>query len=89
MSDLVTMQPNLDMKLYIVGPDERGAKFRSQVARPTFAGHQKPLHMLCRFLPYSRLCSRLEEAKSVIKYLKPDFVDDFAELYDPESEIDR
>jgi hypothetical protein len=35
------------------------------------------------------LCSRLEEARNVIKYLKPDFLDDFAELYDPEAEMER
>lgn len=87
MSDLLTMQPNLDMKLYIAGPDERASKFRNEVARPTFAARPKPLHSLCRFLPYSRLCARLEEAKSVIRHLKPDFLDDFAELYEPEAEI--
>jgi hypothetical protein len=89
MSDLLTMQPNLDMKLYIAGPDERAGKFRNEVARPIFAARPKPLHSLCRFLPYSRLCTRLEEAKSVIRHLKPDFLDDFAELYEPEAEIDR
>ena len=88
MSDLLTMQPNLDMKLYIAGPDERAGKFRNEVARPTFAARPKPLHSLCRFLPYSRLCTRLEEAKSVIRHLKPDFLDDFAELYEPEAEIE-
>jgi hypothetical protein len=86
MSDLLTMQPNLDIKLYIVGPDERATKFRNEVARPTFAARQKPLHSLCRFLPYSRLCLRLEEAKNVIKYLKPEFLD--AELYEPEAEVE-
>jgi hypothetical protein len=88
MSDLLTMQPNLDMKLYIVGPDEKSTKFRKEVARPTFAARPKPLHSLCRFLPYSRLCSRLEEARSVIKHLRPDFLDDFAELYRPEVEME-
>jgi hypothetical protein len=88
MSDLLTMQPNLDMKLYIVGPDERAPKFRSEVARPTFAGRPKPLHSLCRFLPYSRLCARLEDAKSVIRHLKPEFLDDFAELYEPKAEVE-
>ena len=44
MSDLLTMQPNIDIKLYLVGPDERYAKFTREVPRPTFASRPKPLH---------------------------------------------
>ncbi len=89
MSDLLTMQPNISIKLYIVGPDDRQTKFESEVARPTFAARSRPLHSLCRFLPYSRLCDRLEEAKNVIRYLKPEFLDEIAELYEPEKEVDE
>ena len=88
MSDLLTMQPNLDIKLYIVGPDERAGKFRAEVARPTFAGRPKPLHSLCRFLPYSGLCNRLDEARNVVRFLRPEFLDDLAEKYDPADEVD-
>ena len=72
-SDLLTMQPNITIKLYIVGPDERVTKFENEVVRPTFAARTRPLHSLCRFLPYSRLCERLEEAKNVIRFLRPGF----------------
>ncbi len=88
MSDLLTMQPNITIKLYIVGPDDRQGKFEGEVARPTFAARQRPLYSLCRFLPYSKLCSRLEEAKNVIRYLKPEFLDEIADLYNPEDEVD-
>jgi hypothetical protein len=88
MADLLTMQPNLDIKLYIVGPDDRYEKFEAEVARPTFAARPKPLHSLCRFLPYSKLCTRLEEARNVIKFLRPEFLDEIAELYEPEAEVD-
>jgi len=88
MSDLLTMQPNIDLKLYLAAPDERYAKFRREIPRPTFASRKKPLHSVCGFLPYSRLCQRLEEVKNVITYLKPDFVDDIAEFYDPAEEFD-
>jgi hypothetical protein len=87
MSDLLTMQPNITIKLYIAGPDERQAKFEDEVARPTFAARGRPLHTLCRFLPYTRLCDRLEEAKNVIRFLRPEFLDDFAELYQPEGHL--
>ena len=59
-----------------------------EVARPTFAARPKPLHSLCRFLPYSRLCERLEEARNVIRYLRPEFLDEIAELYEPEAEVE-
>jgi hypothetical protein len=82
-------QPNLDIKFYLAAPDERYEKFCREIARATFASRQKPLHTLCRFLPYSKLCARLEEAKNVIRYLKPEFLDELAELYDPATELDE
>ena len=53
MSDLLTMQPNLAINRYLVGPDSRNEKFVREVARPTFASRPKPLHSVCGFLPYS------------------------------------
>ncbi len=88
MSDLLTMQPNLDIKLYLVAPDERQAKFETEVARATFASRKKPLHSMCSFLPYSKLCERLSSAKDVLRHLKPEFLDDIAESYDPREEVD-
>jgi len=88
MSDLLTMQPNLDIKLYLVGPDDRQVKFEKEVARATFASRRKPLHSMCAFLPYSGLCQRLEQAASFVRFLKPEFLDDIAILYDPASEVD-
>jgi hypothetical protein len=88
MSDLLTMQPNLDIRLHLVGPDDRYAKFAREVARPTFASRSKPLHTLCGFLPYSKLCERVEEAKNVLRFLKPEFIDEIAETYDPADDVD-
>ncbi len=88
MSDLMTMQPNLDIKFYLVAPDERYDKFCNEIARPTFASRKKPLHTLCRFLPYSKFGTRLEEAKNVLRYLRPEFLDEIASFYDPATEID-
>ena len=88
MSDLLSMQPNLDISLYLVGPDDRYAKFAREVARPTFASRPKPLHTLCGFLPYSKLCERVEVAKNVLRFLKPEFIDEIAEFYDPADDVD-
>ncbi len=88
MSDLLTMQPNITINLYIVGPEQRLPKFEREVARPTFAARARPLHTLCRFLPYSKLCERLNEARNVIRFLRPEFLDEIAQLYDPEGAVD-
>jgi len=88
MSDLLTMQPNIEIKLYLVAPDERYSKFKMEVPRPTFASGHKPLHDVCGFLPYSKFCERLEEVKNVIAYLKPEFIDEIADIYDPAEEYD-
>jgi predicted RNA-binding protein len=89
MSDLLTMQPNIEIKLYLTAPNERYSKFKKEVPRPTFASRPKPLHKVCRFLPYSELCQRLEKAKDFLCHLKPDFIDDIAVLYDPAEEYDE
>ena len=88
MSDLLTMQPNIDIKLYLAAPEERYSKFKNEVARATFAALTKPLYEVCGFLPYSVLCNRLEEVKNVLKYLKPDFIDEITEFYDPAEEFE-
>lgn len=88
MSDLLTMQPNIDIKLYLAAPDSRFEKFKREVPRPTFASRSKPLHSVCGFLPYSELCARLEEVKNVLPYLKPEFIDEIAEFYDPKEEYE-
>ncbi len=88
MSDLLTMQPNIDIKLYLVAPEERYTKFKNEVARATFAAPNKPLHEMCGFLPYRSLCDRLDQAKDFLPYLKPDFIDEITEFYDPAEEFD-
>jgi hypothetical protein len=88
MSDLITMQPNIDINFYLVAPDERLEKFQNEVARATFASRKKPLHSMCRFMPYSKLCERLDRAKDVIRFLRPEFLDDIAVHYDPADEVD-
>jgi hypothetical protein len=88
MSDLLTMQPNIDIKLYLVAPEERYTKFKNEVARATFAAPNKPLHEMCGFLPYGQLCERLDQAKSFLPYMKPDFIDEITEYYDPAEEFD-
>src|SRR5262245_32794355 len=88
MSDLLTMQPNLEIKMYLVAPDKRLSKFAREVARPTFSGLSKPLYTIGRFLPYTSLLERLEHVKHVLHHLKPQFLDDLAETCNPREDED-
>jgi hypothetical protein len=37
MSDLLSLQPHLDIKLYLAAPDERHDKVKQEIQRPTFS----------------------------------------------------
>lgn len=79
MSDLITMQPNLNIPLYIVAPIERRDKVVSEINRPTFAKLSPPMAEICRFISSKELRKRLNEVSSVLQYLKPEFLDSFSE----------
>jgi predicted RNA-binding protein len=80
MADLITMQPNLNIPLYVVAPDERWAKVSEEVNRPTFTTLlNPPLKEICQFIPYSMLLRRMEQAKDFLHRLRPDFLEDISE----------
>ena len=86
MSDLLALQPNLDIKLYLVAPDERRAKVEREIQRPTFKIREKPLPALCGFLSFSRLMEKIEgiQRLSLAKSLKADFLESTAEYFSAE-----
>ena len=47
MADLLAMQPNLSIPLYIVAPEERRHKVIAEVNRPTFSNLSSPLSESC------------------------------------------
>lgn len=59
MSDLLALQPNLDINLFLVAPDERRDKVEQELLRPSFSLREKPLSKVCGFLPFGRLCEQL------------------------------
>jgi len=79
MSDLITMQPNLKIPLYILAPDERRAKVLIEVNRPTFARLSPPMSEMCRFISFEELRTQLEAAEKLVQFLKPQFLDAFSE----------
>jgi hypothetical protein len=72
LSDLVSMQPNINIRLYIVAPDERRDKVFTEVNRPTFSRMKPPLRELCKFIPYSSLKEKLEQVGDFLPYLRPE-----------------
>lgn len=79
MADLLSMQPNLNIPLYLVAPDERRQKVFTEVNRPTFSRLSPPLVDVCRYISFSTLRDQLTHVKSFIRYLKPQFLDELSE----------
>jgi hypothetical protein len=86
MSDLISLQPNLDIKLYIVAPDERRTKVSNEIVRPTFALLEKPLPQICGFLSFTVLMEKVNGIRKlgVGSSLNPDFLGKIAEYFGDE-----
>lgn len=86
MSDLMALQPNLDINLYLVAPDERRDKVEQELLRPTFSLREKPLAKICGFLPFSSLCEKLDGIRKLglSGSLKPNFLKTTAEFFTQE-----
>ncbi len=84
MSDLMALQPNIDLALYLVAPDDRRAKVRQEIARPTFAYREKPLPRVCGFISFEKLMEQVEGIRrlGLAMSLKPDFLKKTAEYFD-------
>ena len=83
MSDLLALQPNLDIKLYLVAPDERHDKVEQEILRPTFQLRPKPLNKVCGFLALNDLMKKVEGIRELglASSLNPDFLVDTAEYF--------
>jgi hypothetical protein len=79
MADLLAMQPNLNIPLYVVAPEERRAKVIAEVNRPTFSRLQPPLRDACRYISFDTLRERLPELERFVQYLKPDVLRELSE----------
>jgi predicted RNA-binding protein len=86
MSDLLSMQPNINIPLFLVAPAERRNKVIAEVNRPTFSRLSPPLVEMCRYLSFENLRKRIKDVGAVVKYLKPEFLDEVAESCDLEEE---
>ncbi len=74
MSDLLAMQPNIAIPLFLVAPDERRNKVIQQVNRPTFDRMNPPLVEVCRYISFEVLRENLHRAQAFVRYLKHDWL---------------
>jgi predicted RNA-binding protein len=86
MGDLVAMQPNLNIPLFLVAPEDRREKVFAEVNRPTFSRLDPRLAEICRYISFDALRERLGQVKDFVRYLKPDFLEELSEACDLEQE---
>ena len=86
MSDLVTMQPNIKINLYLVAPDDRRDKVFNEINRPTFARLRPPLPKICKYIPYSKLKREVKKLGPNVKFMRPEFIESLSESCKPDEE---
>jgi hypothetical protein len=79
MADLLAMQPNLNIPLYLVAPDDRREKVVTEVNRPTFSGLSPPLSESCRFIAFGTLKTQIQAVSHILRFLKPEFLEEISE----------
>lgn len=82
MSDLLVMQPNLDIPIFLVAPEDRRERVIREVNRPSFKAMKtkKPLHKTCRFISFEGLREADQKYRDVLPHLQVSwFRDDLSE----------
>ena len=89
MSDLLALQPNIKINLFLIAPEERRGKVRNEILRPTFKLKEKPLSEICGFISIEKLKGKIEGIKKLglISSIKADFLNEIAEYFTEESEV--
>jgi hypothetical protein len=88
MSDLLALQPNLSIKLYLVAPGERQTKVDREIMRPTFRLRDTPLGEACGYLEMEELMEKVERVRElgIVQSLKPSFLEDLAVHFGEDTE---
>jgi hypothetical protein len=79
MADLIAMQPNINIPLFLVAPSDRRNKVIAEVNRPTFHRLSPPLVEMCRYMSFDNIRKKIKEVGTIVKYLKPEFLDEVSE----------
>lgn len=76
MSDLLSVVPALNVKLYIVAPNERQERVRAELTRPTFK--KIGLNDFCKFIRTEELSKLLSRVDSLGGHVTPTIVETIA-----------
>lgn len=79
MADLLALQPNMNIKLHLVAPDERRDKVFQEIQRPVFSLlDQAPLAERCTFISYDSV----EEIAGLkhLAHLSDSVLDEYSEV---------
>jgi len=79
MADLIAMQPNLNIPLYLVASEDRRGKVITEVNRPTFSKLSPPLSESCRYISFSTLKEQIKAVGHILKFIKPEFLEEISE----------
>lgn len=78
MADLMALQPNMNIKLHIVAPNERRDKVFQEIQRPVFSLLEEgPLSERCTFLSYDSIIELANQ--KLLAHLSDSVLDEFAE----------
>jgi hypothetical protein len=79
MADLLALQPNMDIKLHLVAPDERRHKVFEEIQRPVFSLLERgPLSEYCTFISYDSLKQLAQERH--LAHLSDKVLEDYEEV---------
>jgi hypothetical protein len=89
MSDLLALQPNININIFLIAPEMRRSKVLNEILRPTFRLREKPLSEVCGFISIEELKEKIEGIKKLglISSMKDDFLNDIAEYFTEENEV--
>lgn len=91
MSDLLALQPNLDINLFLVAAEDRREKVEQELLRSTFALREKPLAKVCGFVSFKALTEQVSGIRrlGLAPSLKPTFLKTIAEYFDEQDAADE
>lgn len=82
MADLLALQPNITVKVYIVAPDEREEEVITHIIRPAFSDISgRKLSDICLYLSYSNIINIANEKN--LKNMKENIIDEYAQSAQP------
>jgi hypothetical protein len=86
MSALLALQPNLDIKLYLVAADDECGKVEQEISRPTSKLRDRPLTDVGGFISSSKLIEMVDGIRrlGLASSLKPEFLLKAAEYFTTE-----